>query len=249
MSRSASVYADFLLPHLTAESLVVDIGCGDGELTVDLAVSVRRIVGVDTDEGALAHARARAERAGVSNATFENGDAYALAIPAGTADAVFAHSVVEALERPVQAVTEMHRVLRPGGVVALASVEYGGLILAGPHVDLLRRFYAIREQLWLLDGADPYRGRRLRGLVTESGFVDVVASTTSISYGTPELVSSFGNGRAEDCVDNWYVSEALRARLASQAELDEMREAWLTWADSPDSYASFAWCRAVGRKR
>jgi len=56
-------------------------------------------------------------------------------------DAVLGHSVLEALDRPGDALDEMRRVLRPGGIVAVASVEYGGLVLAGPDAPLLRRFY------------------------------------------------------------------------------------------------------------
>jgi hypothetical protein len=52
----------------------------------------------------------------------------------------------------------------PGGILGVACVEYGGLILADPHEPLLRRFYAIREQLWQLDASsDPYRGRTRTG--------------------------------------------------------------------------------------
>jgi hypothetical protein len=140
-------------------------------------------------------------------------------------------------------------VLRPGGVVAVASVEYDGLILAGPHEDLLRRFYSTREQLWIRDGADPFLGRRLRSLLAETGFVDVEATTKAIPYGTTELVAAFGRGRAEDCRDEWFASSAVDAGLAGAAELEGMRQAWLEWAESPASYASFSWCRALGRKR
>lgn len=248
-SRAASVYADFLLPHVSAESVVVDVGCGDGELTVDLATSVGEIVGVDTDAEVLDQAQARAEQVGARNATFVIGDTCALGLTDGAADAVLAHSVLEALEQPLDALREMRRVLRPGGVVAVASVEYGGLILAGPHQELLQRFYAIRAQLWRLEGADPHLGRHLRGLVIESGFVEVEATTKAISYGTPDLVASFGRGRAEDSADDWYVYAAIRENLSTRKELSAIREAWLTWAESPLSYAAFTWCRALGWKR
>lgn len=246
--RAASVYADFLLPHLTDRTDLVDVGCGDGELTLDLAAHVRSVVGVDIDEQDLAEARDRAEREGVTNATFETGDAYRLGLADAVADAVLGHSVLEALEHPAAALAEMHRVLRPGGVVAVASVEYDGLILAGPHEDMVRRFYAIREQLWLRDGADPYLGRHLRGLLCQGGFTDVEATTKAISYGTSELVSSFGRGRAGDCEDEWYVSSAIEAGLATTSELAAMRDAWLEWSEAPTAYAAFTWCRAVGRK-
>jgi SAM-dependent methyltransferase len=249
VERSASMYADFLLPHLTDRTDLVDVGCGDGELTVDLAGSVRSVVGVDVDEQEVAAARARAGRDGVANATFETADVYDLGLDDETADAVLAHSVLEALEHPLSALAEMRRVLRPEGIVAVASVEYDGLILAGPHEELLRRFYAVREQLWLRGGSDPYLGRRLRGLLSESGFAGVEATTKAISYGTPDLVIAFGRGRAEDSVDDWYVSSAIEAELATPSELDAMHEAWLEWAESPAAYAAFTWCRALGWKR
>jgi ubiquinone/menaquinone biosynthesis C-methylase UbiE len=243
------VYADFLLPHLSDETDLVDVGCGDGELTVDLARSVRSVVGIDVNEADLYQARGRASGEGVGNATFEVADVYALGLADGVAGAVLGHSVLEALDHPRRAVAEMRRVLRWGGVVGVASVEYGGLTLAGPHEDLLRRFYAIREELWVREGADPYLGRRLRGLLSESGFADVEATTKAIPYGTTELVATFGRGRAHDCEDPWYVTSAVEADLATSAEIDQMHDAWLEWAESPASYASFTWCRALGWKR
>jgi len=162
MVRSAQVYADFLLPILTAQVHLVDVGCGSGELTLELAEFVGRVTGVDIDEVEIADARRRASRLEVTNADFHVGDAYSLRLPSDHVDAVFAHSTLEALDRPQDAVAEMKRVLKPGGMVAVASVEYAGLILAGPHPELGRRFYEIRERLWQLDGADPYRGRELR---------------------------------------------------------------------------------------
>ena len=243
------MYADFLLPHLSDETDLVDVGCGDGELTVDLARSVRSVVAIDIDQEDLAGARARARRESVGNATFEVADVYALGLADDVADVVLGHSVLEALEHPVRALAEMRRVLRSGGVVGVASVEYGGLILAGPHEDLLRRFYAIREQLWIREGADPYLGRRLRSLLSESGFRDVEASTKAIPYGTSDLVATFGRGRADDCADEWYVTSAVESGLSTSAEIEQMHDAWLEWAESPASYASFTWCRALGWKR
>jgi SAM-dependent methyltransferase len=247
--RLASVYADFLLPHLTPAAVLVDVGCGDGELTVDLAASVRSVTGIDVDEADIAAARTRAEGEGALNAAFRVGDVYDLGMPGATADAVLAHSVLEALERPGDALAEMRRILRPGGVVGVASVEYDGLVLEGPRPDLLRAFYDIRMQLWRRDGADPYLGRRLRGLLSEGGFADVEATTKAISYGTPELVSAFGLGRADECAGGAYADSAGNAGLATPADLEAMRGAWLAFAESPVAYASFAWCRAVGWKR
>jgi ubiquinone/menaquinone biosynthesis C-methylase UbiE len=248
ISRSAQVYADFLAPHLSSDTHVLDVGCGSGELSLDLAAVVGWVTGIDVDEQEVEIARRTAAHHEIANADFKVGDAYMLDVPADFVDVVFAHSVLEALERPTAAVAEMKRVLKPGGIMAVASVEYSGLILAGPHDDLIRSFYGIRERLWQIEGADPYLGRELRGILLHAGFIDVVATTKYISYGTTEAVKEFGLGRAEDCDDDWYRTAATQHGLATDEELAAMRRAWLEWSESPTSYAAFAWCRGLGWK-
>jgi SAM-dependent methyltransferase len=247
-SRSAQVYADFLLPHLTPGMHLVDVGCGSGELSLELAAKVRQLTGIDADAVEIEQARTAARASATSNADFELGDAYALPVSDEAVDGVFGHSVLEALDRPADAVAEMRRVLAWGGIVAVASVEYGGLILAGPHERLIRRFFDIREQLWLAEGAAPYRGRELRALLLGQGFGRVEASTKYVCYGTEDAVREFGLGRAEDCADDWYVESTQREGLATHHDLTVLRKAWLEWSESPLSYAAFAWCQALGWK-
>jgi ubiquinone/menaquinone biosynthesis C-methylase UbiE len=246
-TRSAETYADFLFPHLSGDACVLDVGCGAGTITVGLAPRVGSVTGVDAEDG-FDEARAYANRRGLTNVEFRVGDVYALGEPADRFDGCLCHSVLEALERPLDALREIRRTLRPGGVLAVASVEYGGLILEGPHAALLRRFYDIRERLWLLDGADPYLGRRLRGLLGQAGFERVMATSVSISYGTEDAVRSFGLDRAADCRDAGYADSARASHLAEDADLEAMAAAWIEWSTSPDAYAAFAWCRALGWK-
>jgi SAM-dependent methyltransferase len=248
VTRSATRYADFLLPHLSAHTDLLDVGCGSGELSVDLARSVGHLTGIDIDADEIVRARQAAARAAVTNATFEVGDIVNLEHASDTFDVVFGHSVLEAMPRPQFALQQMLRVLKPGGLVAVASVEYGGLVLAGPHADLTRRFYTIRENLWAVEGSDPFLGRHLRRLLLDAGFEQVVASAKAISYGTVELVEEFGLGRADDCDNPWYSAAAMDNGLATAEDLASMRRAWRAWAGSPSSYAAFTWCRALGRK-
>jgi hypothetical protein len=103
--------------------------------------------------------------------------------------------MLETLDRPLDGLAEIKRILKPGGVLGVACVEYGGLILTGPNPELLRRFYAIRERVWLLENtADPYRGRQLRGLLERAGFVASAATWEAIpDDGLPRFP---GAGRA-----------------------------------------------------
>jgi ubiquinone/menaquinone biosynthesis C-methylase UbiE len=247
--RDASDYADFLIPYLTPTSRVLDVACGEGTIAVGLAKVAGHVVGVDLDEDAFADGRRYAAKHGIANVNFRTGNVYSLGLPDNEFDACLCHSVLEAIDRTLDALHEIRRVLKPGGVFGAASVEYGGLILAGPNEPLLRRFYAIRERIWQLEAAsDPHRGRTLRGLLNGAGFERVVATTKYFSYGTDDAVRAFGTARAEDCRDEWYVTSSQAHGLATARDLSAMERAWLEWSESPDAYAAFAWCRATGFK-
>jgi ubiquinone/menaquinone biosynthesis C-methylase UbiE len=248
-ARNAADYADFLLPYLTPDAHVLDVGCGAGTISLGLGKLASHVLGVDLDEAEFADARAYATQHAINNVEFRSASVYALQVPTDTFDACLCHSMLEAIERPLDALQEIRRTLKPGGVLGVACVEYGGLILAGPHEPLLRRFYAIREQLWQLDaGSDPYRGRALRGLLHAAGFERIVATTKYICHGTDTAVQSFGMGRAADCRDEWYASAAQKYGLATSSDLQAMEQAWMEWSESPAAYAAFAWCRALGWK-
>jgi len=186
----------------------------------------------------------------LENVEFRRGSVYDLELPDDHFDACLAHSMLETLERPLDGLIEIKRVLKPDGVLGVACVEYGGVIIAGPGEDVLRRFYSVRERLWQLEStADPYRGRRLRGLLDRAGFEDVIATSKFFSYGTPATVKEFGLARAEQCGDgDWYSERAQERGLATAEELEVMGRAWVEWSTAADAYLAFAWCRAVGRK-
>jgi SAM-dependent methyltransferase len=246
--RNASEYADFLLPHLDADSRVLDAGCGTGTITLGLAERAGHVVGIDQDD-AFAGARRYAVEHSVGNVDFRVGDVTALDFPADHFDACLCHSMLETLSDPLAALREIKRTLEPGGVLGAACVEYGGLILAGPGEELLRSFYSIREQVWLLEeAADPYRGRRLRRLLSRAGFERVAAMSKYHSYGTADAVEAFGLARAEECGDRWYARSAVKHGLAGAEDLEAIRRAWIEWSASSDAYAAFAWCRALGWK-
>ncbi|HEX6290434.1 MAG TPA: methyltransferase domain-containing protein [Herpetosiphonaceae bacterium] len=247
--RNAADYADFLIPHLAPDVRLLDVGCGGGSISVGLARLSGNVIGVDLDAEEFADARQYAMQQGMTNVEFRVGSVYALDFPAEHFDACLCHSMLETLDRPLDALEEIKRTLKPGAVLGVACVEYGGLILAGPNEQLLRRFYTVRERLWQLDTmSDPYRGRALRGLLRSAGFERVVASSKYFCYGTDDAVKSFGRARAADCRDEWYASAAQTYGLASASDLDAMEYAWMEWSESATAYAAFAWCRAIGWK-
>jgi SAM-dependent methyltransferase len=248
-TRSAAEYADFVLPSIGAQDRVVDVGCGPGSITVGLAEVAAHVTGIDVDDAEFADARTYAADHGIGNVEFLEGSIYELPFPDASADVCTLFAMLETLDDPLAGLAEVRRLVRPGGLVAASSIEYGGLILHGPDVPLLRRFYELRLQLWDAQGDVHYfRGRELRGHLTAAGFVDVEAGIRMLSYGTEERVRTFGLGRAADCRDEWYVDGLAEHGLADRDEIERLEQAWIRWVDAPDSFAAFAWGRATARR-
>ena len=247
-TRSAAEYADFLVPHLDPSMDLLDAGCGTGTISVGLAGHCASVTALDATHQ-FAEAVAYAKKQRLRNVRFETGDVFAMSFGDGAFDACLCHSVLEALDDPSPALDEIRRVLRPGGVIGAASVDYGGILIGGQSTELLQRFYDVREKLWIAEGlADPYFGRRLRGLLHGAGFEDVTATTKYITYGSADSVSRFGLDRAADCDDPWYSRSALDRGLLTRGELEQMQNAWRSWSGSADAFLAFPWCRAIGWK-
>jgi SAM-dependent methyltransferase len=247
-ARGADVYAGFLLPYLRPDMAVLDCGCGEATITLGLAEAVPdgRVVGIDLDKAKLLAARCSAALIERGNLECIVADGRSLPFHDAAFDAVFCHSMLETLDDPRNVLAELRRVTKQGGVVGAASVEYGGLILAGQQTAGPRRFYDIRQQVWRAAGiAEPNMGRRLRGLFQETGFGRVAASADYISYGTPDRVRAFAHDRATECRDPGLHVAVTRHGIASVDELLHLAEAWEEWSEEPGAFFAFAWCRVL----
>ena len=100
---------------------VLDVGCGPGSLTVDIAKHVQpggKVTGVESVPDPLNEARKLAEQEGVE-VTFEVADAMQLPYGDDEFDFVFAHQVLQHVFDPVKMLKEMRRVAKTGsGLVA-----------------------------------------------------------------------------------------------------------------------------------
>ena len=247
-ARGAEVYAAFLLRHLRPDMAILDCGCGAATITIGLAraVPIGRVVGADLERDSFAAAHRYATSIGPNNLIFTVADGRHLPFHDAAFDAVLCHSVLETLADPAKVVTELRRVVKGGGLVGAAAVEYGGIILGGEHTAGPRRFYDIRQQLWRAEGiAEPNMGRHLRGLFHQAGFGRVEALADYISYGTPDLVAAFARDRAKECRDRELSDTVIRHKIASAEELAHLGAVWEDWGQDPGAFFAFPWCRVL----
>jgi SAM-dependent methyltransferase len=106
---------------IAADERLIDVGCGCGATSLELATEVGddgSVLGVDISAPMLAVARRRASELGLSNVRFLEADAQTRAFAPGGADGVFSRFGVMFFSDPTAAFTNLHKALRPGGRLA-----------------------------------------------------------------------------------------------------------------------------------
>jgi ubiquinone/menaquinone biosynthesis C-methylase UbiE len=113
--------------HVRPESTVVDVGCGTGFLTQQVAMRTQgtgKMVGVDLSQSMLQAAKENMTKLGLlGSMEFKVGDAERLPLDDGFADAVVGNMILHHCPRPRRALSEMTRILKEGGRLAVADLE------------------------------------------------------------------------------------------------------------------------------
>jgi len=229
--RTAENSAAYLLGSLRSGMSLLDVGCGPGTLTADLAekVSPGPTVGIDREPSVLAEAASRAP-----SVRFEVGDVYRLRFGDGSFDAVHGHQVLQHLSRPVAALSEMRRVLRPQGVLAVRDAVYAAFTWY-PDDDHLAYWRSVYQAVCERNGADSNAGRKLPSHVTAAGFEDLRVSSSTWTMADEASRAFWGATWARRCVESDFASQAVRYGLATVRDMERMAEAWSRWAGTPDA--------------
>lgn len=115
-----SFYLWAVLGLIDPTLVVGDLGCGTGQLTETIAPHVRRVIAVDGSTDMLDAARKRLSE--LSNVDLRQGDLEALPLEAGELDAAMLSLVLHYSPDPARALTEVARVLRPGGRILIVDM-------------------------------------------------------------------------------------------------------------------------------
>ncbi|MET8158111.1 methyltransferase domain-containing protein [Sphaerisporangium sp. NPDC005289] len=234
--RTAANSAAYLLPHLRPGMSLLDVGCGPGTITADLAhlVAPGRVVGMDTSEGIVAQARDAAASSGLTNLTFQTGDLHDLDHPDGSFDVVHAHQVLQHVADPVGALAAMRRACRPGGVVAARDSDYATFTWY-PESPVLNEWRELYRRVAAANGGQPDAGRRLLSWARQAGFTDVTATASVWCFAAPADRAWWSGLWAERVVASAFADHAL-AYGATRSDLQRISEAWQEWGTHEDAW-------------
>ena len=246
--RTAATSAAYLLGLLRPGQTLLDVGCGPGSITADLAVLVMpgQVVGIDNVAEVLQGARSLAAERKLTNVRFEEASIYELPYGDASFDVVHAHQVLQHLGDPVGALVEMRRVLCPDGLVAARDSDYGTMV-HDPQEPLMDRWLELYHQVTRLNGAEADAGRRLQGWALAAGFADVVASSSTWTYATPEAVRVWAELWAVRITEGAFAGQAIAAGLSTSEELADLATGWHRWAEQPGAFFTFIHGEIIAR--
>jgi ubiquinone/menaquinone biosynthesis C-methylase UbiE len=249
--RTALNSAAYLLPHLTPGMKILDIGCGPGTITVDLASYVPQghITGLERVGDVLTQARALANEKGVTNIHFVEGDANALDYPDGTFDVVVCHQVLQHVQDPVGMLKEMKRVAKVGGIVAARESDYGSFVWY-PDVNGMEDWRSLYRKVAMANGGEPNAGRMVHAWARKAGFQvgDIKSSSSTWCYSTKEEISWWSGLWAERTVASSFAKTAIDGKLATNADLEKIADVWQMWGEQEDAWFSVLHGEVICRK-
>jgi len=224
---------------------VLDIGCGAGIVTHELAAQVypSQVTGVDVSHDLLEQGKLTcnwAEQTGNSKAIeFKEGTAYDLPFPSEQFDVVYARLLFQHLSEPDKALQNILRVLKPDGLLCIVDIDKDWSSLYPEPETSVNLDQAIVEKQ-LLQGGDPWVGRKLGSYLKSAGFKRVRTNISLIDsdrLGLSNFFEMLSLGRSYQTGDNEFTT--MRS---------EIRPAMQKLVENPYAWAGFGLFVVTGRK-
>lgn len=208
----------------------LDLGCGGGDVTLELARAVGpegRVVGIDADPVTIELDRQDAARLGLDNVEFRPLDIKDWRDDARY-DLIYCRFVLTHLSDPASIVRRMRSAVRPGGVVVLEDIDIQGHFCY-PVCHAFDEYVRLYIEVVRRRGADPFIGLKLHSLLLDTGW-----QAPSLSLVQPAYFS--GECKQIPLLSLMYIRESVLVEgLAAPAEFDQIVNELATYTDDPRS--------------
>ena len=236
--RTAENSAGYLLGSLEPGQRLLDVGCGPGTITLDLAqrVAPGEVLGIDRSDDVIAAADEAARAAAATNVRFAVDDVYALELGDETFDVAHAHQVLQHLTDPVAALREIRSRVEAGRHRRRARRRLRRGSSGRPSLRSSRVGSSCTTRSRSRNHAEADAGRYLQAWVRAAGFQDLQVTTATWTFADPESRSWWGTLWADRSLMSGFADQAVEYGLADRAELEAIAAAWHEWADEPDGF-------------
>lgn len=217
---------------------ILDVGCGTGDLIWPVATLVGnsgRVVGIDNSQIMIDEAKRRMADFGLP-LDFQVGNAESLNFADNTFDICNATYLFMHLQSPQQALKEMVRVTRPGGLVSVTDLDWETILIASSDRNLTRRIL----NNFCDNITNGWIGRELPGMFKECGLAEVTVNARTQTKTQISENSPFHPFR--------FVHKALTRQIVSQAEADTWLEEQQKRIEEGRFFYSRTTFRVTGRK-
>ena len=247
--RNAETGAAHLLPHLKPGLRVLDLGCGPGTISLGLAKAVEpgELHGIDIEKSQIEMARAAASDGGHGNVVFQTGEATDIPYDGESFDVVHCHAVLMHVPDTRAVLSEVRRVLKPGGIVS-AREMIGASSFSEPELNGLGDVWTTFQNLLEANGGHPQMGKELKGTLLEAGFSEIHAGASFEPFSTAEDVDFFHAFAIGWFFSSDTVEAAKKHGLATREQFGDWRRMLDEWKDAPGAFSAVAWGEATGRR-
>ena len=217
-----------LKSYLHSGTRVLDVGCGPGPITLDVAAKVHpgSVTGVDLGDKRIQQAKELAEKSHIENVKFQVGDASSLEFSEDTFDVAYSLNLLVFLRDPVKVLQEQKRVTKPGGWVLAGIGDWGAQVIYPPCPMWEKVFEALAhlndpsEANLFLHGN---LGREVVALFTKAGFEEIkvegyVTPARCVNQGSEHFENFYRETRAVLNLDH---GEPFLKKLIGLGVLDE----------------------------
>ena len=246
---TAEASAAYLLAYLRPGIRLLDFGCGPGTISVGLAKAIDPGVlhGVDMEQSQVELAKAVAAANGRANVKFHVGDVTSLSFEDNFFDIAHCHNVLMHVPDTQAVMSEVMRVLKPGGIIACREMITDSSF-THPDFGVIRRAWAMFEDLLAADDGHPQMGKDLKTHVIDAGFANVRVTASFDVYNAPEDIDFIYR-----LANQWFLSPeiteaAIKYGASTERLANEIREAYERWKEHRGSFAALAFGEVVANK-
>jgi ubiquinone/menaquinone biosynthesis C-methylase UbiE len=238
--RTVANSAAFVIPLLKPDIKVLDVGCGPGTISLDMAqnyVKDGHVVSVDAAADVIEVAKTSAKEKGVSNIEFSVEDIYNLPYADSSFDLVFSHQVIQYLPDRPRALQELLRVTKPGGHVAVREADVDAFVFY-PEDPRLEMFKEVSAKVALALGGEARAGRRLKSWAISAGFDEckLECSAATWCYSSRELVDWWADIWVDRLEKTRLRQSILDSKAATEEQLGDIVQAFKDWKTKPDAW-------------